>query len=317
MKFWKIWDKTGIYILAVIVFLSFWIIIGPNYVTIFNLSNVLLQVSVRAIGGTSMVLAITSGGFDLSVGATLTLTTVVVSMALKFWNMSIPEAILIAFLIGAACGVMNGLIITKLKIQTFVATLATMLIIRGIAFLLYGGKKVTINDFMNLKLLTSTKLFGFSAASWAMLLIVFSGWFIYKYTRFGVLVRGIGSNETAVRISGANVDRTIILVFVFTALTSVISGVIQVSQTLVGNANSGETYAMECITATILGGTSLSGGKGNVIGMLFAALILGFISNGLNMLNVEYYYQYLATGVILIFALFMSGLKEMMQERSS
>jgi len=317
MKFWKIWDKAGIYILAVIIFLSFWIIIGPNYVTIFNLSNVLLQVSVKAIGGTSMVLAITSGGFDLSAGATLTLTTVVVSMALKFWNMSIPQAILIALVIGGACGVMNGLIITKLKIQTFVATLATMLIIRGIAFLLYGGRKITINDFMDLKLLTSTKLLGFSVASWAMLLIVFLGWFLYKYMRFGVFVRAIGSNEAAVRISGANVDRTIILVFVFTALTSVISGVIQVSQTLVGNANSGESYAMECITATILGGTSLSGGKGNVIGMLFAALILGFISNGLNMLNVEYYYQYLATGIILIFALFMSGLKEIMQERNS
>jgi ribose/xylose/arabinose/galactoside ABC-type transport system permease subunit len=317
MRFWKIWDKAGIYILALTVFLAFWIIIGPNYVTVFNLSNVLLQVSVKAIGGAAMVLAITSGGFDLSVGATLTLTTVVVSMALKFWNMSIPVAILLALVIGAACGLMNGLIITKLKIQTFVATLATMLIIRGIAFLLYGGKKITINTYMNFKLLTSTKLFGFSAACWAMLLIVFFSWFLYKHTRFGVYVRGIGSNETAMRISGAKVDRTIILIFVFTALTAVISGVIQTSQTLVGNANSGESYAMECITATILGGTSLSGGKGNITGMLFAALILGFISNGLNILNVAYYYQYLATGIILIFALFMSGIKEIMQERNS
>jgi len=315
MMFWKIWEKAGIYILTVIVFLIFWGLIGPSFVTMFNLSNVLLQVAVIAIGGTGMVFAITSGGFDLSTGSTLTLSTMVVAMALKFWGFSVPMAILLAFAVGALCGTMNGLIITRLKIPTFVATLATMLIIRGAAFIINNGRQVIFNEFMELRLLTSTRILGFSAASWAMLVIVLLGFLLYKYTRFGVYTRSLGSNEAALRISGANVNNTIMLVFIFTSLTAVMAAVIQTSQTLKGSATSGEAFAMDCITATILGGTTLGGGKGNVPGMLFAALILGFVSNGLNILNVPYYYQYMATGVILIFALLMGGIKEMVRER--
>ena len=110
---------------------------------------------------------------------------------------------------------------------------------------------------------------------------------------------------------------TIILIFVFTALTSVLAGVVQISQTLTGTASTGPTFAIDVITATILGGTTLGGGKGNVLGMLSAAIMLGFVSNGLNMLNVPFYYQHMATGIILIFALLMSGVMEMMRERRS
>jgi len=303
--------------LTLTTFLVLWAIIGPNFVSMFNLSNVFLQVAVIAIGGTSMVFAITSGGFDLSIGSTLTLTTVVVAMALRLWGLTIPEAIMLAFAIGILCGLLNGVIITKLKIPTFVATLASSLLIRGAALLLSEGRRITINEFIEMKVISVTRFLGFSVASWAMLIIVIIGFLIYRYTRFGVYTRALGSNETALRVSGAKVNMTIILIFVFTALTSVLAGVVQISQTLTGTASTGPTFAIDVITATILGGTTLGGGKGNVLGMLSAAIMLGFVSNGLNMLNVPFYYQHMATGIILIFALLMSGVMEMMRERRS
>ena len=308
MNFLKVWDKYGIYILTAAVFVVFWIMLGMRYVTLFNISNVLLTVSMVAIAGTSMVFAITSGGFDLSIGATQTLTTVVVAMGLKFWGLPIPVAIIVALGVGVLVGLMNGLIITKLKVQTFVTTLASMLIIRGIAFIMFEGKNIMITEFMDYKAITATSFLGFSMAVWMMIGFVIFGWILYRFTRFGVFTRSLGSNELAVRISGVPADRTIILIFIFSAITAVVSGIITSSMTLLGNANYGTAFPLEVITATILGGTSLSGGKGNIPGMLCAAVLLGFIKNGLNMLNVPFFYQDLATGVVLIFALFMGSL---------
>jgi ribose transport system permease protein len=143
------------------------------------------------------------------------------------------------------------------------------------------------------------------------IVIFIIAYIVYKYTPYGLYVRSIGSNITASRISGLKVDKTIIWVFIMTATTAVIAGMIQTSQLLTGNGRFGKGFELEAITATILGGTSLSGGRGNLWGTLVATIMLGLIKNGLNLLGVTENYQKLATGLVLLFALSINGIREM------
>ena len=311
MKFWKVWDKAGIYIMSFLT-LAIFAILAPNFISVANISNLLSQVSMVAIGAAGMTFALTGGGFDLSVGSTVAITTCVLGKNIPI--IGLWPAIALAIAVGVILGAINGLIITKLKIQTFVATLATMIIYRGLSQIYTNGRDVTLMDHREIKIFSAEYILNIPVPIWITAAIFILAYIIYKYTPFGLYVRSIGSNETASRISGLKVDNVIIIIFIMTSVTAVFSGIILTSQLLSGNGRLGVGFELNVITATILGGTSLAGGRGNIWGSLSAAIMLGIVQNGLNILGVGDSYQKLSTGLILLAALSISGIREIVRK---
>lgn len=313
MKFWNLWEKAGIYFLLFLT-LAIFAILTPNILTVDNIFNTLSQTSMIAIAAAGMTFAITGGGFDLSVGSTLAITTCILGKTIP--EVGMWTAVCIALITGILLGALNGLIITKFKIQTFVATLATMIIYRGLALIYTNGRDMTLMNYRQIKVFSGGYI-GFLPIPVLITVVIFVlAYIIYKYTPLGLYVRSVGSNETAARISGLKVDRVVISIFVMTGLTAVISGIIQTSQLLTGNGKLGVGFELDAITATILGGTSLAGGRGNIWGTLAAAIMLGLVKNGLNLLGAPDNYQKLATGLILVAALSVSGVREMVRQES-
>ena len=314
-KFWSIWDRFGVLFFLVVVALVF-SLLDSRIVFSDNILNILSNASMIGICGAGMTFAICSGGFDLSIPYIFSLCGLVyANMVPKFCDMMGPGgvfvALLVAMLVGAVCGVANGLVITKLKIVPFVATLATCYIWRGAALLYTNGSKVTISrDYELTSVFASGKLFDVIPNSVVMMLIVFViAFLLYKFTSFGVAVRSVGSNETAARITGVKADATLIGVYVTTGVTAAIASVVNASMLMIAETSSGAGYDLQAITATILCGTALSGGKGNVWGTLVGAVLLMLLNSGLNILGVPQEYQRLARGLILLLALTVSGIK--------
>lgn len=315
--FWFYWERFGI--LAILSFtLMIFSILTPAIFAPNNLVTVLARSAIVAIPAMGMTYAICSGGFDLSVGSIVGLSTCVWAANLPV--IGIVPATLLTLAVGALCGMLNGLVIAKLKIQTFVATLAMSMIFRGAALVYTDGSKQMISraDHIEAKFFSENyQIFGLPVQLVSLLLMftVFTvGYLIYRYTRFGVYTRSIGSNELSARTSGIPVDRTIILVFMLTGTTAAVSSLITASQLMQGAATLGMGFELEVITATILGGTSLAGGKGNIWGSMVAAIMLAFTRNGLNILGLSEEYQRLSIGVILLLALAVSGIQIRMKE---
>jgi ribose transport system permease protein len=310
----RLWESYFIYLVAAVTFAVF-ALLAPNILTGANIVNLLTNAATVAIAAAGMTFAITGGGFDLSVGSLLALTTCVLGKLVP--HLGAWGAVGVALLVGAVLGAVNGVIITKLRIQTFVATLSTMIVYRGLALIYTGGRDATLYANLDVKYFTAGELAGIPFPIALTGLVFLLAYATYRWTPFGVRVRGIGSNIAAARISGIPVDATVIGIFVATAMTTVVSGTLLTSQLLTGNGRVGLGFELEVITATILGGTSLSGGRGNVWGTLVAALLLTIIANGLNLLGLPDPYQRLAKGLIFIVALALDSLLRLVRERRS
>lgn len=316
-RFWFYWDQFGIAAIFVVT-LAIFAALTPAILSGDNLLTVLARAALVGICACGMTFAICSGGFDLSVGSTLGLATCVFAANLP--KIGLLWATLLTLAVGALCGLINGLVITKLKIQTFVATLSVGMIIKGVALLLTAGKKQMLNRTTD----PEAKIFSQNVtvlgrqvqlAPLILFIVIFVlGYLLYRYTRFGVYTRSIGSNETAARTSGIPVDRTLISIFIFTGVTAAVSGLITTSQLMQGSATLGDGFELEVITATILGGTSLAGGRGNIWGSMLGALMLTLVRNGLNLLGFSDEIQRLVIGLILLFALTISGIQELSRE---
>ena len=315
--FFFYWERFGI-LLVLALTLAVFSVLTPNILSVGNLLTVLSRSAVVAIPAMGMTFAICSGGFDLSVGSIVGLSTCVWAAALPI--VGIVPATLLTVLTGAICGILNGLAVTKLKIVTFVATLSMSFIIRSIALITTDGSKQMISRVDNPEakfFAENYSIFGNNfqlVQFFMMILVVVIGYLLYRYTRFGVYARSIGSHESSARVSGLPVDRTLIFVFMLTGATASISALITSSQMMQGAATLGVGFELEVITATILGGTSLAGGKGNIWGSMVASVMLALMRNGLNLLGLSDEYQRLSIGLILLLALAISGIQELTKE---
>lgn len=312
-KFWTIWDKVGILgILAVVM-----IVYGIIDIRIVNPSQILTALNRSAVSGIAaagMMFAICAGGFDLSVGSIVSVVSCVVAVQLTSGR-GLLVAIVLALVVGAICGVINGILITKMKIQAFVATLATQLAFAGAA-LVYCSKAISITSKVNagLKFLSSGKILGIIPMPIFLLVLAYIiTYLVYKHAPFATKVRAIGSNEIAARTTGINVDMTLILVFVVTGVTAAIAGILNTAQVSTGNPTLGSGFELDAITAVVLGGTALNGGRANVSGTLVGAILVVYVKMGLNMLGAGEAYQKLAVAIVLVFALAISGIKLIMQ----
>lgn len=306
VKFLKLYEKIGIFIFIVFgsIFLS---IATPHFLNIDTILNIITQGTYGTIVAFGMVLAITSGGFDLSVDAVVALTSVFLATLIP--NIGIPLAIVISILASSLVGLINGVLITKFGVNPLITTLSMATIIRGVAFLITEGRQIPISN-QAFSIIGTGKLFGVSIPIIIMLVLFIIFYLLLYQSTLGRHISSVGSNESAAKISGLNVTFIKIMVYVLVSITASINGVIRTSQALIGIPSMAPGFTLVVITITILGGTSLTGGRGNIIGALFAGIFISMIYYGLNLIGVQYFYQMLSVGLVLIFALFVEGLRQ-------
>jgi ribose/xylose/arabinose/galactoside ABC-type transport system permease subunit len=299
-RFIQVAESLGVFALLLIVVIGA-SIMAPGFFTYTNFINTLIAASITAVTGLGMTFAIAMGGFDLSVGSVQVLSAIVAAGLLSVIDP--PLAILGALLTGLALGLINGLLISKLRLPAFVVTFGMMSIVRGVALLITQGQSVMITRHPEFGLLNNGKVLGLPVPFIIMTIVFVVLSILLKHTAFGRHACAVGGNRSAAIVSGINIDRTTIAVFGLVGITAAISGVMLSSQLMIVDATLGTGFELQAITVSVLGGTSLSGGHGNLLGTVFAALLLATIASALNILKVISFYQYLALGVLLIFAL--------------
>jgi ribose transport system permease protein len=266
-----------------------------------NILNILRQVSITMIAAVGMSLIILMGDIDLSVGSVFAFLGVIMANVFLYTN-STFLAVVVALVAGGIIGMISGLITAKGKIPAFVTTLAIMSVLRGAAYIMTGGRPISVMD-------ESFTFFGtgyignvIPVPIVIMIIVIAVGVFITKNTRFGRYVYALGGNEQTSKWSGINTVKIKIMVYTFAGVLYGLSALILCARLGSGQPNTGQGAEMDVITAVILGGTSLSGGKGTIIGTMIGVMIIGVLNNGLTLLDVSSYWQQVIKGIIIIAA---------------
>lgn len=280
-------------------------IASPNFLTASNLFSVLRQVSYSGLIAFGMTFVILIGGIDLSVGAVLALVGIVTAGLIQS-GMDPILASCTGLLLGAACGAVNGLLVSAGRIAPFIATLATMILYRGIAQEYSQSKPVSINAEGFFNSIGSGYVFGSIPVPVVMMLAVYAVlWFVLKKTRFGRHVYALGGSEDVARISGLKTGRLKVWVYTLSGVMAALAALVITSRLSSASPNAGAMYELDAIAAVVLGGTSLAGGRGWIFGTLVGVLLLGVLSNGLNLLNVSANYQLIIKGAVILFAVLL------------
>ncbi|ARF14968.1 ribose ABC transporter permease [Sporosarcina ureae] len=301
-------QKLGPFIglLLIVVIIS---IMSPSFLTLNNLFNVLRQVSINALIAFGMTFVILTGGIDLSVGSILALTGAVTA-GMMSGGMDPILAMLLGVLLGVLLGAINGLIIAKGKVAPFIATLATMTIFRGLTLVYTKGRPISgLGDSFTFQMLGKGYIFGIPVPVITMAISFAVLYFILKKTTFGRRVYAVGGNEEASRLSGINVDRVKIYVYSLAGGLTAIASLILTSRLNSAQPTAGNMFELDAIAAVVLGGTSLTGGRGWIVGTLIGALIIGVLNNGLNLIGVSSFFQQVVKGAVILIAVLLDRKK--------
>lgn len=275
-------------------------VLSPQFLTYRNLINILLQISIIFIIATGMTFVIITGGIDLSVGSIVAVVGLIVALLIKQYNLNVTLAVIIGLLLGSFLGAVNGIMIAKFKIPAFIATLGMMSIGRGLTYTISGGQCIfTLPENF---LLFASNIGPVSIPVIIMIIVSLIAAYVLKFTRLGRYTYAVGGNETAATLSGINVDLNKIIVYTISGLTCAIGGIILTARLDSATPVAGVGYELDVIAAVIIGGTSLLGGQGNVLGTLLGALIIGVVSNGMNLLGVASGPQEIVKGLIIVVA---------------
>lgn len=273
-------------------------ILTPHFLTVSNLLNVLEQTSINAIVAVGMTFVIVSGGIDLSVGSIVALAGVVLASALQ-QGWPVAAAVPLALVVGSACGVVNGLLVTAGRLPPFIATLGMMSVARGLALMWAEGRPISGFD-EGFRLVATGRLALVPASVLVMLATYALAQVVLAYTVFGRHVYAIGGNEEASRLSGVPVRRDKTAVYAVSGACAGLASVVLTARLNSAQPTAGVMYELDAIAATVIGGTSLLGGQGTLGGALVGALIMGVLRNGLNLLNVSAFFQQVVIGVVII-----------------
>lgn len=284
----------------------------PNFLTLGNWINVLRQITVNICLAVGVMAAIVINGIDLSGGATIALSGCVTVQCIVLFNLPIPVAILCGLAVGALTGALNGSIIAYTGMPPFIVTLATQNIGRGAAYLVANGQPIRIKNEIFEKIGTGYLGPIPYPVIYAFVILMFT-WFILNKTRFGRQVFAVGGNREAARFSGIKIRRVEMLVYTFSGLFAAVAGIMFTARMASGQPAVGIGYETDAVAASVLGGTSMMGGVGSVGGLVIGALVLGILSNGLNLLKVNSFWQYVAKGVVIIIAVYIDMFRKRKQ----
>ncbi|MEM5345363.1 ABC transporter permease [Paraburkholderia azotifigens] len=319
--------RTFIALFAVAIFFSF---AAHNFLSIENLLIMSRHVALNAFLAIGMTFVIVAGGIDLSVGSIVGLSGMVAGGLILHGipigdqytlYLSVPETIVAALLTGVAVGAINGLLITRLNVAPFIATLGTLYIARGAALLSSGGEtfpNLTGNpDYgtTGFPILGSATILGIPLTIWLLVLVGAIAAYIAGRTPLGRQIYAIGSNERAAQLSGVRVNRVKMFVYMFSGLCAAIVGLIISSELVASHPMSGETFELNAIAAAVLGGTSMSGGRGKIGCTIIGAFVIGILSDGLVMMGVSAFWQTVIKGVVIVAAVVVDQIQRRVQQR--
>ena len=297
-------------VIALIILMAVITIINSNFLTANNLLNLLLQVTSNALIAFGMTFVILTGEIDLSVGSILALSSALTAGLLGS-GMPVTLAILISLILGCILGMMNGLLISYGKLAPFIVTLATMTIFRGATLVYTNGNPITkgLSDTFLFQFLGQGYIVGIPFPVIIMFIVFIVLYVLLHKTAFGKSVYAIGGNEKAAYISGVKLNKVKIIIYSISGIMASISGLIITSRLSSAQPTAGASYEMDAIAAVVLGGTSLSGGKGRILGTLIGALIIGVLNNGLNIIGVSAFWQQVVKGVVILIAVLIDRFK--------
>ena len=310
----RTWDGRALralalrYALVIIlaVFIVALAVTNHSFLTVSNLNVILIQVAANALLATGATFVILTGGIDLSVGSVVGLAGVTAALfAQDDGALTCAGAVGLGMLAGGAIGAFNGALVAIAKVPPFVATLGNMTVASGLAFVFSDGQPISglSDQFLSL----SGTLHGLSIPVAVMIVVVAVSWLVLARTRFGMHVYAVGGNAHAARVAGVNLRTTRFAVYTISGVLAGIAGVLLAARATAGIANSGTGYELNAIAAAVIGGISLAGGRGSLIGTVFGFLIIGVLDNGLNIINVSPFYQLIVKGLIIIGAVFVDS----------
>jgi ribose transport system permease protein len=295
----------GLSLIALFIVLS---IASPYFLTVTNLSSVVRQTAVINIMALGMTMVIIAGGIDLSVGAILAMGGVLGTMAMER-GCSIPAAVLVGALAGLFWGLVNGLLTTRLNVAPFIVTLGTLGIIRGLTLIMTNGVAVH-NIPAGFAYLGEGNLLGVPFVLWILVFCAIATHVILEHTRLGRYVFAIGSNAEAAVYAGIPVVFHTTAVYAICGLLTGLAGMIEASRLMTGQPTAGQGYELQVIAAVVIGGGSLRGGEGSVIGTLIGAFIMGLLSNGSDLLGISPYLQQAIIGAVIILAVTVDEIRK-------
>lgn len=319
--------RTFIALFAVLVFFS---LAAPNFLSTANLILMSKHVALNALLAIGMTFVIITGGIDLSVGSIVGLCGMVAGGLILngidlgfgytiFFN--VPEIILITLAVGVGVGIINGLLITKLNVAPFIATLGTLYVMRGLALLssdgatfanLVGREEYGTTGFA---ILGAGSFLGLPLTIWILVAVALAAAYIAGKTPLGRHIFAVGGNERAAGLSGIRVNRVKMFVYMFSGFCAALVGLIISSQLMASHPATGETFELNAIAAAVLGGTSMSGGRGTIGGTIIGAFVIGILSDGLVMMGVSSFWQTVIKGVVIIAAVVVDQAQRKLQQR--
>ncbi len=315
---------------ALILVFAFFAIAAPNFLTGANMLIISKHVALNALLAIGMTFVIVSGGIDLSVGSIVGLCAMVAGYLVLYgidlqigWSLQFNtlEVCVIVSIVGIVIGLINGVLITKLNVAPFIATLGTLYVARGAALLFSDGR-----TFPNLagnpdygsdtfKLIGSGSLFGLPLSVWIMVVVALLAAYLATRTPLGRHIYAVGGNERGAALSGVNVDRIKLFVYMFSGFCAALVGLIIASQLQASHPATGETFELNAIAAAVLGGTSMSGGRGRIGGTIIGAFVIGILADGLIMMGVSSFWQTVIKGLVIIAAVVVDQVQQKLQAR--
>jgi len=319
--------RTFIALIAVILFFAFTV---PTFLSTANLILMSKHVALNAFLAMGMTFVIITGGIDLSVGSIVGLCAMVagwlvlngVDLQIGYTvYFNVPEIILITLVVGVLIGAINGLLITKLNVAPFIATLGTLYVARGAALLSSDGRTfpnlVGNPDLGNTGFgyLGAGRILGLPVSVWLLIVVALAAAYLARYTPLGRHIFAVGGNERAARISGVRVNLVKMFVYMFSGFCAAIVGLIIASELMASHPATGESFELNAIAAAVLGGTSMSGGRGTIGGTIVGAFVIGILSDGLVMMGVSSFWQMVIKGLVIIVAVVIDQAQRKLQQR--
>lgn len=276
----------------------------PSYLSATNVATIITQAVTYGLMGIGMTCVIISGGIDLSVGSSLALLACIGAQLAKM-GLPIPVWIVVCLVLGFLMGAVNGVLVGKMKLQPFIATMGTMQVFRGVAYVITGGYPVlnVPRNYRNVFNFKITSVMTFAVVIFFLFAIVIT--FVLKKTKIGAYTYAVGGNEDAARLLGVRVERTKALIYGIGMLGTTLAALVMIGRLGTGDPSTGQGYEMDAIAAAAIGGTSMAGGRGNIFGTVIGAVLFSALKVGLVVMGVDTFYQYIVTGVVIIIAAYI------------
>jgi inositol transport system permease protein len=274
-----------------------------TFLSVANLTNVARQVSINGILAVGVTFVLLTAGVDLSLGSVVALSGVACATFAHPGDHSVFVPIAVGLLTGAACGLVNGVLVTRGGVAPFIVTLGMMTIARGLALIVSGGRPVA--NMSNELTALAGDFLGIPIPVLCFAGVALAAWFFLRNFRLGRHIYAVGGNENAARAAGVPVERVKLFAYGLCGLLTGLAGVVLAARITTGQPNAGQAYELDAIAAVVIGGTSLAGGVGTITGTLLGVLLIGVINNGLDLLGVSSYYQAVIKGVIIVGAVWL------------